>query len=82
MAGRKHSIVHRRSCHSSACETKFGRHVRALVLGVNIFDLDLGVQSKFNLSTCHSGATLWVRYTNLTVELLPVKVILITPSLS
>ena len=27
------------------CKTTFGQHVRELVFGVNIFDLDLGVQA-------------------------------------
>ena len=58
------------------CVTTFGPHVRELVVGVNIFDLDLGAQ--LILSNNQSSATLWVLDTCLIVGLLPLIIILIT----
>ena len=48
--------------------------------GVNVFDLDFGVQ--INSIKQPSSATLWVRETCLIVGLLPIMIILITASLS
>ena len=62
-------------------ETTFGQHVRKLVFGVNMFDLDLG-GSKLTLSNNQSNATLWVLDTCLIVGLLLFIIILISASLS
>ena len=59
------------TCESSHCQC-----VCELVLGVNVFDLDLGVQID------STGATLWVLETGLIVVLLPFVIILITASFS
>ena len=56
------------------------QHVSKLVLDVNVFDLDLGVQ--IDLSNNQSNATLWVLDTCLIVGLRPLSIILITASLS
>ena len=55
-------------------------YIYELVFGVNIFDLNLGVQIDSDEQT--TGATLWVRETCLIVGLLPFIIILITASLS
>ena len=60
-------------------EIDFRQHVCELVFGVNIFDLDFGVQID---PVNQSSATLWVRDTCLIVGLLPLMIILITASLS
>ena len=62
------------------CEISICQCVCELVLGVNVFDLDLGVQ--LILSNNQSRATLWVQATCLIVGLLPFMIILITASLS
>ena len=62
------------------CAISLCQYVCELVLGVNVFDLDLG--SKLILSNNHSRATLWVLETCLIVGLLPFMIILITASLS
>ena len=65
---------------SITCEISLCQYVCELVLGVNVFDLDLG--SKLILSNNQSRATLWVLETCLIVGLLPFMIILITASLS
>ena len=62
------------------CEVSLGQYVCELVFGVNVFDLDLGVQ--LIRSNIQSRATLWVLETCLIVGLLPFMIILITASLS
>ena len=62
------------------CEMSFGQHVSELVFGVNVFDLDF--VSKLIRSNNQSRATLWVLETCLMVGLLPLRIILITASLS
>ena len=62
------------------CEISICQCVCELVLGVNVFDLNLG--SKLILSNNQSRATLWVLETCLIVGLLPFMIILITASLS
>ena len=62
------------------CEIALGQYVRELVIGVNVFDLDLGVQ--IDSIENQSKATLWVLETCLNVGLLPLKIFLITASLS
>ena len=62
------------------CEISLGPYVCGLVFGVNVFDLDFG--SKLIRSNNQSRATLWVLETCLIVGLLPLKIILITASLS
>ena len=59
------------------CEISLCQYFCELVLGVNEFDLDLGV-----LSNNQSRATLWVLETCLIVGLLPLKIFLITALLS
>ena len=61
------------------CEISFSQYVCELVLGVNVFDLDLGVLIDSNNQ---SRATLWVLETCLIVGLLTFMIILITASLS
>ena len=61
-------------------ETTFGQDVSKLVFGVDVFDLDLGIQ--INSIKQPIIATLRVLETCLNVRLLPLKVILITASLS
>ena len=62
------------------CEIPISQHVSELVFGVNVFDLDFGVQ--IARSNSQSRATLWVLETCLIVGLLPFIIILITASLS
>ena len=62
-------------------ETAFSQQVNALVFGVNIFVWDFGV-SIMTLSDNQSNATLWVLDTTLIFGLQPLKIILITASLS
>ena len=62
------------------CEIPFCQHVCEFMLGVNVTDLDLGVQ--LTLSNNQSRATLWVRETCLIVGLRPLIIISITASLS
>ena len=62
------------------CENFLCQYVCELVLGVNVFDLDLGVH--INSVKQKIKSTLWVLETCLTVGLLPFKIILITASLS
>ena len=62
------------------CEISLCQYVCELVLGVIVFDLDLG--SRLILSNNQSRATLWVLETCLIVGLLPFMIILITASLS
>ena len=86
MAAGKHrenhdvNFTHGKEDPSHQMQTTCGQHVRELVLGVNMFDLDLG--SKLILSNNQSSATLWVWDKCLIVDLLPIMVILITASLS
>ena len=62
------------------CEISICQYVCELVLGVNEFDLNLGVQ--IDPSNNQSRATLWVLETCRIVGLLPFMIILITASLS
>ena len=62
------------------CEISLCQCVCELVLGVNVFDLDCGVQ--IASIKWQTRATLWVLETCLIVGLLPFKIILITASLS
>ena len=63
-----------------ACESPFCQYVCKLVFGVDMLDLNSGVQ--INLSNNQSRATLWVLDTCLIVGLRPLMIILITASLS
>ena len=58
------------------CEVPLCQDVCELALGVNLFDLNLGV--KINSINNKSRATLWVLETCLIVGLLPFIIILIT----
>ena len=85
MAARDHREIHdiqqtKKIVPLITCEITFAQNVSELVLGVNIFDLDLG--SKLILSNNKSSATLRVLDTCLIVTLLPLMIILITASLS
>ena len=62
------------------CEISLCQYVCELVFGVNVFDLDFGVQ--IDSIKNQSRATLWVLETCLIVGLLPFMIILITASLS
>ena len=62
------------------CEIPFCSDVCGLVCGVDVFDLDLGIQ--INSIKQPLSATLWVLETRLIVGLLPLMIILITASLS
>ena len=62
------------------CEMSMCQYVCELVLGVNVFDLEFGVQ--MIRSNNQSRATLWVLETCFIVRLLPFVIILITASLS
>ena len=62
------------------CKTTFSQHVRELVFGVNVTDLNFGVQIKPVKQPIQS--TLWVRETCLIAGLRPLIIILITASLS
>ena len=65
------------------CEISLCQYVCELVLGVNVFDLDLGVRiDSIKQSNNQSRATLWVLESCLIVRLLPFMIILITASLS
>ena len=61
------------------CKIPFGQNVSELVFGVDVFDLDFGIQINPNNQ---SRATLWVLETCLIVGRLPLMIILITASLS
>ena len=54
------------------------REISELVFGVNMFDLELGVQ--VDSANSQSNATLWILDMCLIVELLPLMIMLITAS--
>ena len=63
------------------CEISLAQYVCGLVFGVDVFDLDF-LGPKLIRSNNQSKATLWVLETCLIVGLLPLKIILISASLS
>ena len=75
------SNKHKRWFHSSRVKFPFVNMSSSWFFGVNVFDLDLGVQID-STSNNQSWATLWVLETCLFVWLLPFMIILITASLS
>ena len=64
-----------------ACEIPFCQYVCKLVFGVDVPDLNF-LGSRLSLSNNQSSATLWVQDTCLIVGLRPLRIILITASLS
>ena len=64
-----------------ACEIPFCQYVCKLVFGVYILDVNF-LGSRLSLSNNQSRATLWVQDTCLIVGLRPLRIILITASLS
>ena len=63
------------------CEISLGQYVCELIFGVNVFDLDLGVQIDSTKQTNKSSSVGFLE-TCLIVGLLPFMIILITASLS
>ena len=63
-----------------ACEVSFGQLVSELLPGVDVPDLDLGAKNICQTAQ-KNNLTLWVQGTRIRVRLLPLMIMLVTPSL-